>query len=66
MAIKRDHELHGRRRGRNVGVLIILLSCVVMLFAVTVVKLGENGQVGNPSAGQGGAWYDGFMKLVRE
>ena len=66
MAMKREHELHSKRRGRNTGVLIVLVAFVVMLFAVTIVKLGENGAVGNPSAGQGGAWFDGFMKWVNE
>ncbi|MEM9371537.1 MAG: cytochrome C oxidase assembly protein [Pseudomonadota bacterium] len=66
MAMKREHELHDRRRGRNIGVLALLLGFVAMLFLVTVVKLGENGLAGNPSAGQGGAWIDGFIKWVRE
>ncbi|MEM9043176.1 MAG: hypothetical protein AAGC81_00665 [Pseudomonadota bacterium] len=66
MAIKRDHELHTRRRGRNLGVLLLLVGFVMMLFLVTVIKLGENGVTGNPSAGQGGAWIDGFIKWVRE
>ncbi|MEM1276551.1 MAG: cytochrome C oxidase assembly protein [Pseudomonadota bacterium] len=66
MAMKREHELHDRRRGRNLGVLVLLLGFIAMLFFVTIVKLGEGGSVmGNPSAGQGGAWIDGFLKWVR-
>ncbi|MEM8792829.1 MAG: cytochrome C oxidase assembly protein [Pseudomonadota bacterium] len=66
MAMKRDHELHDRRRGRNLGVLALLLGFVAMLFFVTIVKLGDtSGVIGNPSAGQGGAWIDGFLKWVR-
>jgi len=57
MAMRREHELHHRRRGRNIGVLVVLLAFVALIFAVTVVKMGEGpGIVGNPSAGQGGAW----------
>lgn len=37
-----DHELHRRRRGRNIGVLVVLLAFVALLFAVTIVKLGGN------------------------
>ncbi|MBY8974214.1 hypothetical protein KHP62_00245 [Rhodobacteraceae bacterium NNCM2] len=66
MAIKPDHELHGRRRGRNLGVLILLLAFVALIFFVTIVKMGENGVVGNPSAEQGGAWVDGFIKWVNK
>lgn len=65
MAMKREHELHQKRKGRNMGVLLALCAFVAMLFAVTIVKLGENGAVGNPSAGQGGAWFDGFVEWVR-
>ncbi|MEM7237729.1 MAG: hypothetical protein AAF501_07900 [Pseudomonadota bacterium] len=64
--MKREHELHDRRRGRNLGVLILLVGFVAMLFFVTIIKLGDTGIVGNPSAGQGGAWIDGFIKWVRE
>ncbi|MEL6477240.1 MAG: hypothetical protein AAFR17_07915 [Pseudomonadota bacterium] len=66
MSMKRDHELHTKRRGRNMGVLLVLVGFVGLLFAVTIVKLGENGIAGNPSAGQGGAWINGFQDLMRE
>ena len=36
----KDHELHKRRRSRNIGVLVAALALVVLLFAVTIVKLG--------------------------
>ncbi|MEM6678729.1 MAG: hypothetical protein AAF675_12740 [Pseudomonadota bacterium] len=50
----RDHELHSRRRGRNLAVLAACLALIVMLFALTVVKM--EGTVGNPSASQAGGW----------
>ena len=42
MAMKREHEIHGRRRGRNLAVLAILLGFAALLFWVTLAKLGEN------------------------
>ena len=38
----RDHELHVRRRGRNMGLLLVLLSFVAIIFGLTLVKV-ENG-----------------------
>ena len=38
----RDHELHKRRRSRNLAVLLAAVALVVLLFAVTIVKLGPN------------------------
>ncbi len=43
MAIKVEHELHGRRRGRNLWLGAILLAFVAMVFGLTVVKV-QNGQ----------------------
>ena len=39
MAIRVEHELHGRRRGRNLGVGLILAGFVLVMFALTVVKV---------------------------
>ncbi|WP_333832237.1 hypothetical protein [Rubrimonas sp.] len=44
--IHREHELHARRRGRNLAVLAVLAGFVALVFAVTIVKLGGN--AGNP------------------
>lgn len=38
-AMRTEHELHRRRRGRNIGVLVALLAFVALSFWVTVVKL---------------------------
>lgn len=39
---RKEHELHHRRRGRNFALLAILLAFVLLLFGVTIVKLGPN------------------------
>lgn len=35
------HEIYGRRRSRNTGVGLALAAFVLMIFAVTVVKLTQ-------------------------
>ncbi len=35
------HEIYGRRRSRNVGLGIVLAAFVLLVFAVTIVKLSE-------------------------
>lgn len=50
MAIRVEHELHQRRRGRNLGVLIALLVFVAIVFGLTVVKVR---QLGDANAFQG-------------
>jgi hypothetical protein len=42
MLDREDHELHKRRRGRNRAVGGLLGLFVVLLFAVTLVKIGPN------------------------
>lgn len=39
MAIARDHEIHARRLGRNVGVGVCLVAFVGIVFALSVVKI---------------------------
>ena len=36
-----SHELYGRRRSRNLGLGLTLAAFVVLVFAVTVVKLSH-------------------------
>ena len=36
-----SHEIYGRRRSRNLGLGLTLAAFVVLVFAVTVVKLSE-------------------------
>lgn len=39
MAIRAEHELHTRRKGRNVGVGLMLAAFVVLILAITVAKV---------------------------
>jgi hypothetical protein len=36
-----SHEIYGRRRSRNLGVALSLVGFVLLIFAVTIVKLTE-------------------------
>lgn len=42
-----SHELYGRRRSRNVGLGLVLGAFVVLVFAVTVVKLAQGVPMGH-------------------
>ena len=37
--IRVEHELHQRRRGRNVGVGLLLVGFIAVIFGLTVVKV---------------------------
>ncbi|SFE58503.1 hypothetical protein SAMN04488523_108183 [Sulfitobacter brevis] len=39
MAIRKEHEIHTRRRGRNVGVGLMLAGFVVLVMVLTFVKI---------------------------
>ena len=39
MAIRVEHELHARRRGRNRGLGLILASLVAIMLGLTIVKI---------------------------
>ncbi|WP_296423571.1 hypothetical protein [Yoonia sp.] len=43
MMIKVEHEIHTRRRGRNIGVGLLLLGFITIVFGLTVVKVLELG-----------------------
>ena len=43
MVMHRDHELHARRRGRNVGLMLVLLAFIGVVFGITVVKVRSGG-----------------------
>jgi len=40
--MQEDHGIHRRRRSRNLGVLVVLLTFVVLLFWVTIAKMGSH------------------------
>jgi hypothetical protein len=39
MPIRAEHEIHTRRKGRNVGVGLMLAAFVVLILAITVAKV---------------------------
>ncbi|WP_166417407.1 hypothetical protein [Cochlodiniinecator piscidefendens] len=39
MAIAKDHELHTRRQGRNVGLGVVLAAFVAIVFGLTIAKV---------------------------
>ncbi|MGX9355317.1 cytochrome C oxidase assembly protein [Roseobacteraceae bacterium S113] len=43
MSLMREHELHQRRRGRNNGVALLLVSLIVLIMGLTVVKVTSDG-----------------------
>ena len=57
-----EHELHTRRKGRNLGVIGVLVGLALLLFAVTIVKLGAN--AGNPTSGA--SWGESLQNWINE
>lgn len=45
MAIRAEHEIHGRRKSRNVGVALVLVAFISVVFGLTVVKVQQLGAV---------------------
>ncbi|RJL03956.1 hypothetical protein D3P06_10055 [Paracoccus aestuarii] len=41
MALRTEHEIHGRRKSRNVGLGVVLIGFVGLVFALTVVKVQQ-------------------------
>ena len=52
MALKVEHELHQRRKGRNVGVGLLLVGFIALVFALTFVKV-TRGDFEPPRAQEG-------------
>ena len=48
MAMTREHELHKRRFGRNLGVALALAALIALVFGLTIVKVKRQ----TPEAGQ--------------
>jgi len=49
MSLSKQHELHTRRYGRNVGVGLLLAGAIAIIFGLTVVKV-TNDDFTTPSA----------------
>ncbi|MCW1931940.1 hypothetical protein [Pararhodobacter zhoushanensis] len=47
MALNQEHELHQRRRGRNLGVGLTLMAFVLLVFGLSIAKV----QRGEPMQG---------------
>ena len=45
MAITREHELHQRRMGRNIGVALTLAAFILLVFGLTIVKVSGGGSI---------------------
>lgn len=41
MPLNAEHEIHRRRRSRNVGLGLVLIAFVVLVFGLTVVKVQQ-------------------------
>ncbi len=41
MSLNKEHEIHNRRRGRNTGVGLMLGGFVVLILALTYVKITQ-------------------------
>ncbi|MCX8508106.1 MAG: hypothetical protein ORN49_04370 [Rhodobacteraceae bacterium] len=52
MAIHKDHELHTRRWGRNLGLGLALGLFVALVFGLTIVKVSRQDAHGNPPAAE--------------
>ena len=39
--INKEHELHTRRKGRNISVGVVLALFISLIFAVSIVKLSQ-------------------------
>jgi hypothetical protein len=45
MAIRVEHELHLRRKGRNTGLGLLLAALIAIVFGLTVVKVVSLGDI---------------------
>ncbi len=39
---REEHDLHRRRRGRNIALGAVLICFVALMFGVTIAKMGNN------------------------
>ena len=52
MSLSKQHDLHERRFGRNVGVGVVLVGLIAIVFGLTVVKV-TNGDFETPATTTG-------------
>jgi len=45
MNFPKQHEIHTRRFGRNLGVGLVLAAFIAIVFGLTIVKITNGGQV---------------------
>lgn len=45
MALRAEHELHGRRKSRNIGVGVLLVAFAAIMFGLTVAKIEGGGSL---------------------
>lgn len=45
MPLNAEHEIHARRRSRNVGLGVVLIAFVALVFGLTVVKVQQGGMM---------------------
>ncbi len=45
MAITRDHDLHKRRAGRNIGLALVLVAFGALVFGLTIAKVSRGGSL---------------------
>ncbi|MCC6002117.1 MAG: hypothetical protein JJU19_14835 [Pararhodobacter sp.] len=45
MSIAREHEIHRRRFGRNLGVALTLAAFIALVFALTIAKVSGGGSI---------------------
>ncbi len=57
MGLMREHELHTRRRGRNIGLGLTLVAFIAIIFGLTVAKVsqGDFQMPAQPGAAQSGS-----------
>ena len=53
MSLTKQHEIHARRKGRNIGVGLVLAAFIAIIFGLTVVKVtSDNFQLPQAPAGE--------------
>lgn len=62
MPFRPEHEIHRRRFGRNLGVGLLLSGFVVLMFALTVVKVSQGDLMHKGDEAQSDAVVEGVSQ----